>query len=256
MKQCRAFVLGMLLVGLCLSGAAGVRAEGPPISLWYDTAQVSGEYTDLTLSRDFAAGTGHVANGDFHAWGKYGPTDWTLYTAERGGHDVRWAKVRWGGPPESPDYALSLLVRDSHRYYGGAYGAVCTELDVPREGDYWVTLHTTAWGSETIPYNSVAWYAITKYYRPWYVPDSAWRELYADPLSCRNAAGQCEFTARRELVHIVPGDTLCLQAGMKFREYNAWTLWVWDDISVTAAGNGAPGFVDEGSVQWTPAAAR
>jgi hypothetical protein len=33
---------------------------------------------------------------------------------------------------------------------------------------------------------------------------------------------------------------------MKFREYNAWTLWVWDDISVTAAGNGAPGFVDEG----------
>jgi hypothetical protein len=146
----------MLLVGLCLSGAAGVRAEGPPISLWYDTAQVSGEYTDLTLSRDFAAGTGHVANGDFHAWGKYGPTDWTLYTAERGGHDVRWAKVRWGGPPESPDYALSLLVRDSHRYYGGAYGAVCTELDVPREGDYWVTLHTTAWDRRLSP--TTAWH--------------------------------------------------------------------------------------------------
>lgn len=256
MNQRAALVIALLLLGMCVFGVTGARAEGPPINLWYDLDQITGEYTDLTLSRDFAAGTGYVDNGDFDTWGKYGPTDWTLYTAQRGGHDVRWAKVRWGGSPEAPDYALSLLVRDSHRYYNGAYGAACTELNVPREGDYWVTIHTTAWGSETIPYNSVAWYAITQYYRPWYVPESAWRELYADPLSCRNGAEQCGFTARRELVHIAPGDTLCLQAGMKFREYNAWTLWVWDDIAVAAATDGASGFVNEGSVTWTAGIAR
>ncbi|MBN2002176.1 MAG: hypothetical protein JXA21_02365 [Anaerolineae bacterium] len=257
MKAKVVLAIWVALVMMGLAGSTLISADAPPISLWYETDEIAGTYTDLTLQRDFApGGSKYLANGDFHAWDDDAPAGWTLYRAERGGHDVHWSRVVWGNASGAADYALSLLVRDSHRYYGGAYGAACVGLDVPKEGDYWVTLHTTAWGSESIPYNSVAWYAITRYYRPWYIEESDWRELYAEPLSCRNSAGQCGFTARRELVHIVPGDTLCLQAGMKFREYNAWTVWVWDDITVVATDSGATGFVEEGTVKWKAGVAR
>ena len=125
-------------------------------------------------------------------------------------------------------------------------------------GTYWIQVHVTAWQHNVkSPYNSVAWYGFGT--SDDYSSVSEWRELFPDTFACDNA-GICNYLARKESVHINPGDYFHLRMGMKFPDHNAWTTFVVDDISVSDFSDGTKvdvtGFLDEGDIKWDPRAER
>jgi hypothetical protein len=142
------------------------------------------------------------------------------------------------------------------------YGITYSPLSVSRAGDYWVVVHATAWGQgdEAVRHNSEAWYAIYPTSDPTAVPESAWRELYPDSRVCVNGAGFCNILARKETVHIEPGSYIFLRGEMKFTDWQAWTVFGWDDIAIWdmegTTLHGPDSWVDDGDVTWDPQATR
>ena len=251
---------------LCAVNILVADADAPPGQTtrhYKPSNSTEATYQDISAQRDFihqAGGATYVLNGAFDDWSDGLPVDWKLYSHAPKGHELRWSKVDLsnGGSGEDQNYALGLFIRNVHRRRDPAFGAACVKLNVLNKGDYWVTIHTAAWGNENIPYNSMAWYAISTSKNPQDIGASTWRELYPNPHSCRNSETRCDFLARKEVVHIAPKSYLCLQAGLKFDEYNAWTMWIWDDISITDLSSplGESGFLDDGDVEWQPSAIR
>jgi len=254
----RQVILAAMWVFVSMVSVRAVQAGTPPGEGFYfrKAWDLDGLYADIAVERPFAnldPDGAYIQNGAFDMWpADELPTGWTLYSYERVGKELHWAQVDLSMADGQPNYALGLFVRNIHRRYAPIYGAACTLLNVSIADDYWVSVHTSAWGIETIPYNSVAWYAITTSKNPRDVEFFEWRELSADLLSCRNGDEKCAFVARKETVYIEPNSYLCVRAGMKFREYNAWTMWVWDDISITDAtgGYGVNNFIAAGTLTW------
>jgi len=205
-----------------------------------------------------------VDNGDFSAWEDDGnPLGWKLYTKNPGRGEVRWVRVDLANSAAQNEgrhnYALGLFVRSIQRRKSApGYGVARTRLNNNKAGYYWVTVHITAWGTKRTPYNSVAWYA-TSPDREWQdLPDSAWRELYPDELVCANDAERCAYLSRQETVYLEPKSYLFLKGEMKYPVWQAWTVWVWDDVSVVELSQPEflSGWIADGVVTWDQHAER
>jgi hypothetical protein len=197
----------------------------------YEASEVTGSAT----SDNAATAASHVRNGDFEEWQADSPSYWRLSTKQRG-REIRWDRVDLADSNAQSkgghNYALGLFIRSNNKRKKPTYGTARAKLDINTRGSYQVTVHTTAWGKNQLPYNFVAWYAIYPTKDADDVPSSAWRELYPNALVCDNESEQCPFVARQETVVIEPDSYLFLRGMLKFREWQAWAMWVWDDISV------------------------
>jgi hypothetical protein len=214
------------------------------------------ETSEITGSATRNNAANYVRNGDFEEWQADNPSYWSLSTRERG-REIRWEKVDLADSNarsnDGHNYALGLFIRSNNKRKRSTYGTARTKLDINTRGPYQVTVHTTAWGKNQLPYNFVAWYAIYPTKNAADVPSSAWRELYPNALVCDNESERCPFVARQETVVIEPGSYLFLRGMLKFREWQAWAMWVWDDISVVGAAQQGPADASrqESHASWT-----
>jgi hypothetical protein len=242
----------MLVVALCALAASTVLADAPVVF-----------YDDTEADRDFphvAGGPSYVRNGAFDDWAELDgmPIDWKqdVSSITGAGH---WAKMDFANPDsEEPNYALGLFLKNEGTNAAGSAIAY-SELQISAEGDYWVVVHSTAWGENVGP-GGVAWYAIYPTEDPAAVPASEWRELGWYP--CPNQGEICNYLGREELRHIKPGSYLFLKGAVKYPTMHGWTVFGWDDIGIwdLVAGDVWPhddlGLLDDGDVTWDQHAIR
>jgi hypothetical protein len=249
----------MLAVALCAVMAGPALADAPVVT-----------YDDTEATTDFVhkAGVGgeYVRNGAFDDWAESDgmPIGWKQYVYNPAG-EIHWAKMDYADPRASaagnPNYALGLFVHSTGTEAPG-YGITYSPLAVSQAGDYWVVVHATAWGQydDAVRHNSEAWYAIYPTDDPTAVPESAWRELYPDSHVCENHSGFCNNLARKEVVHIEPGSYIFLRGEMKFPDWQAWTVFGWDDIAIWdlegTTLHTPDSWVDDGDVTWDPQVTR
>ena len=248
-------VVGLLVV-LLIAGTA--LAEHIDYVTYNDTVGVA--VSDVFEDYWFApneVGTGSlIRNGDFSAWTDGSPDNWTVWADSAGGWEnahVAMTDLAWTS--DGDNYGLSLFIRNtggSGSFYAGAYQA----LDGVGDGYYWVNTHATSWGIKLADYNALAWYGIGSSEDPSSV--TQWRTLDPFTTPCHNDWGACEYIGRYETVHIDEGSYFHLLAGHKFPVFNAWSVFLFDDISIVPAdGNYVEdGYWLDGAVGWNPNAPR
>jgi hypothetical protein len=254
-KITAAFVFGLLIV-LLVAGTA--LADDIVLVTYTDTGEVAtGDVEDDYWFAPDEVGTGSlIRNGDFAAWTDGMPDNWTVWANTKDG----WENAHLGMTdlaltPDGDNYGMSLFVRNiggSGSFYAGAYQA----LDGVADGYYWVNTHATSWGEKLVEYNAIAWYGIGTSDDPGSVTE--WRTLDPYTTPCHNNWGACEYIGRYETVHISEGSYFHLMAGHKFPVYNAWTVFLFDDVSIVPADGHLveDGYWLDGAVGWDPNAVR
>jgi hypothetical protein len=203
----------------------------------------------------------YIYNGDFSIWNNGFPDGWNVPTPVLSPDwTVHFASMDYAraGSTDGMNPAVGYFFRTgtSGSQYAGMSQQVSPALVT---GDYWVQVHITAWEHNVeSDYNSIAWYG----FGPTDSPSSVtqWRELFPDPNVCANEGGHCNHLGRKETVHIEAGSYLHLWMGMKFPDFNAWTVFGVDDISISDFSDGievdVTGFTDDGDIYWDPRAIR
>jgi hypothetical protein len=250
-----AVVVGLLVI-LMMAGTA--LADHITFVNYSDTGEVAvGDVVEDYWFAPDEVGTGSlIRNGDFASWTDGRPDNWTVWADEKEGWEnahVAMTDLSLGGDGEN--YGLSLFIRNTGGegpFYAGAYQA----LDGVTDGYYWVNTHAASWGENLIPYNAVAWYGIGDSEDPDSV--SEWRTLDPFTTPCLNDWGVCEYIGRYETVHIGAGQYFHLLATHKFPAFNAWTVFLFDDISIVPADGNLveDGYWLDGLVGWHPGAPR
>lgn len=246
-----ALVIGMFIILLTVGSA---MAGDISLVTYTDTGEIAtGDIVDDYWFAPDEVGSGSlIRNGDFSAWTDGTPDNWTVWSQDVDGWETpHLAMTDLALTPDGDNYGMSLFVRNiggSGAYYVGAYQA----LDGVSDGYYWVNTHATSWGENLVAYNAVAWYGIGTSDDPSSVTE--WRTLDPYTTPCHNNWGSCEYIGRYETVHIPDGAYFHLMAGHKFPVYNAWTVFLFDDISIVPAdGNDVDdGFWLDGAVGWDP----
>jgi hypothetical protein len=129
-------------------------------------------------------------------------------------------------------------------------GAYQTLDLIPAPGYYFVSLSEAIWDSGEIPYNSIAWYAISAEADPANVPAADWREMDPYPWQCQ-AGSACNYAGRDETLWIEPGYTFHIRVMVKFPQFNTWAFFLIDDITVVAADPESPNAGDpNGFYEW------
>jgi len=243
-----------LIVMLSVVAAGSAIADG--IVVYEDTEGTA------DFPHDAPKGPVVVPNGAFDDWTADSPVSWTLDAsgASAPGH---FAKVNLADPRHAPNYALGLFLRTDGAQAGG-HGVAYAPLNVPAAGNYWTVVHVTAWGEgdNSVMHNSEAMYAIYPKADPSAVPASEWRELFPDAQVCPNQQEICNHLARKETRYIEPGSYIFLKGMMKFPDLHAWTVFGWDDISISPVEAGASWphaeqtWLDEGDITWDQFATR
>lgn len=250
-----AVVVGLLII-LMVAGTA--LADHIEYVTYNDTVEVAvGDiYDDYWFAPD-EVGTGSlIRNGDFSAWTDGAPDNWTVWADESDGWEnahLAMTDLAIGGDGEN--YGMALFIRNiggGGSYDAGAYQA----LDGITDGYYWVNTHATSWGEKLVPYNAVAWYGIGSSSETDSVTE--WRTLDPFTTPCHNNWGACEYIGRYETVHLSEGDYFHLMVTHKFPVFNAWTVFLFDDISIVPADGNyiEDGYWLDGAVGWNPNAIR
>jgi len=254
MSKFKAAILLALLLGIVVSVAA--FAGGFAVVTYDDTSANIRPATRTISTEQF------IANGDFLDWDNGFPVGWNVPTpALSPGWEVHFAQMdyaRNGGADGGINPAVGYFFRTgtSGSQYAGLSQQVSPNLTT---GQYWVQVHVTAWEHNVeSPYNSVAWYGFGHSQDPASVEE--WRELFPDEYVCANSDGNCNHLGRKESVFIPAGSFLHLWMGMKFPDFNSWTVFGIDDISITGFDDGikidVTDFTDDGDVFWDPRGAR
>lgn len=251
-----AVVVGLLII-LMVVGTA--LAENIEYVTYDDTAEVAtGDVIDDYWFAPDEVGTGSlIQNGDFASWTGGVPDNWSVWADGKAGWEnahLAMADLSLGGDGEN--YGMALFIRNiggSGSYSAGASNHLA---GIPADGYYWVNTHASSWGEKLANYNAIAWYGIGTSDDPSSV--SEWRTLDPFATPCHNNWGVCEYIGRYETVHINAGDYLHLMATHKFPIFNAWTVFLFDDISIVPAdGNYVEdGYWLDGAVGWDPSAPR
>lgn len=231
-------------------------------------------YSDTTATglNETSGGLGsYVVNGDFSQWADGLPNAWDFWYQEKSGWDTHLSMVDYAltdccGTGEN--YAMGVFIHNTGGT-GSNYAGASQRLEAVTAGNYyWSDLHITAWEDRvSSAYNSVAWYGIGTSDDPNSV--TQWREMFPDTYVCWNYFGNnrgCNHLSRTETIWI-DGDTdgdgvgdsyLHIMAGHKFADFQAFTVFVFDDISIVdATGESVrSGWIDEGDVKWDPNAPR
>jgi hypothetical protein len=223
-----------------------------------DTGEIAvGDFDeDYWFAPDEVGSGSLIRNGDFTNWTDGVPDNWTVWANEATGwENAHVAQTDLALTPDGDNYGLSLFVRNtggSGSFYAGAYQA----LDGVSDGYYWVNTHATSWGIKLEGYNAMAWYGIGSSEDPASVTE--WRTLDPFTTPCHNNWGVCEYIGRYETVHISDGSYFHLMSGHKFPVYNAWTVFLFDDISIVPADGNyvTDGYWLDGAVGWNPNAPR
>jgi hypothetical protein len=251
-----AIVMGLIVV-LLVAGAA--LAEDIAYVTYDDTAEVAtGDFFDDYWFAPTEVGTGSlIRNGDFADWTNGVPDNWTVWSEVKSGWETaHLAQADLSLAGDGGNYGMGIFIRHiggNGSFYAGAYQA----LDgIPADGYYWVNTHATSWGEKRTGYNAVAWYGIGDSDDPDSV--SEWRTLDPFAAPCDNDWGVCEYIGRYETAHISPGQYFHLLATHKFPVFNAWTVFLFDDISIVPADGNyiEDGFWLDGAVGWNPNAPR
>lgn len=250
-----AVVVGLLIVLMVVGSALADHIE---YVSYHDTGEVAtGDVIDDYWFAPDEVGTGSlIRNGDFSNWTDGSPDNWTVWADEKAGwENAHVSMTNLALSQDGENYGLSLFVRNiggSGSFYAGAYQA----LEGITDGYYWVNTHATSWGEKLAAYNALAWYGIGDSDDPSSV--SEWRTLDPFVAPCHNSWGVCEYIGRYETVHLSPGQYFHLMAGHKFPVYNAWTVFLFDDISIVPADGTfvEDGFWLDGAVGWHPGAPR
>ena len=203
----------------------------------------------------------YIYNGDFSIWKDGFPDGWNVPTPVLSPDwTVHFASMDYAraGSTDGMNPAVGYFFRTgtSGSQYAGMSQQVSPALVT---GDYWVQVHITAWEHNVeSDYNSIAWYGFGPTDSPSSVTE--WRELFPDPNVCANEGGHCNHLGRKETVRIEAGSYLHLWMGMKFPDFNAWTVFGVDDISISDFSDGievdVTGFTDDGDIFWDPRAIR
>jgi hypothetical protein len=258
MKKARvtvAVVVGLFVI-LMVAGTA--LAEHIEFVDYNDTGEVAaGDFIDGYWFAPDEVGTGSlIRNGDFSAWTDGVPDNWTVWANDKDGwENAHVARTDLALTPDGENDGLSLFVRNiggSGSFYAGAHQA----LDGVADGYYWVNTHGASWGEKLTDYNALAWYGIGSSDDPSSVTE--WRTLDPFTTPCHNNWGLCEYIGRYETIHISEGSYFHLMAGHKFPVYNAWTVFLFDDISIVPADGTLveDGYWVDGLVGWNPDAPR
>lgn len=224
-------VLLIFIVGTALADAP----DAPSAPEAYE-----GSVGSLDASSEFdvegADPVSFILNGAFDEWSSGGPTHWTMWTDSKSGWETARASQVDLAEADGMNDALGFFIRNvggSGGYYAGATQPLSL---VTTGGNYFVNVSETIWyGGDTLPYNSVAWYAISDSATAAGVSAGEWRELDPYTYQCPNGDGMCIYSGRDETVWIDPGQYFHIMVGMKFPVYNAWSFFVIDDISIVPA---------------------
>lgn len=146
------------------------------------------------------------------------------------------ADMAFGG--DGINDGLTFFIQTAGATSGGRAAGAYQQLDqITEAGYYFVSVSEAIWSiGEVVPYNSVAWYAISASSDPAMVTD--WRELDPFVTQCVNGAESCVYAGRDETVWINPGDYFHLRVEQKFPVHQGSTVFVIDDISIAAIGDG------------------
>lgn len=245
MRSKVAVLLAMLLVIGFISNAWADGFEVVP----YDDTKASG-YDTIGDSGVPSL----IANGDFSLWDAGKPVGWQENVVLKEGWDVHLAQMDY----QNGNYALGMFVR-SNGLKGPQYMSVSQQVNSDlTTGTYWVQVHATAWEDNVAsPYNSVAWYGFGTSSDPSSV--TTWYELFPDTYVCPNDHEICNHLGRAESMTIAAGSYMHIQAGLKFPDMNAWTVFGIDDISISAMGTESMDidtWIDDGDVTWDEHAVR
>jgi hypothetical protein len=177
-----------------------------------------------------------ILNGAFDDWTGGEPDHWTIWEQSKAG----WEAVHMGPADLAQSAAgmndaLGMFIRHTGGD-GGFYSGVYQPLSLITTGGYYfVNISEAIWYNddrETAAFNSVAWYAITDSTNPFDDVD-AWRELDPYEIQCANSFEVCNYAGRDETVWIDPGSYFHLIVAQKFPVFNASTVFVIDDVSIT-----------------------
>lgn len=248
-------VVGLLVI---LVVASTALADHIDYTTYNDTGETAtGDFFDDYWFAPDEVGTGSlIRNGDFSAWTDGVPDNWTVWADQATNwENAHVAMTNLALTDDGENYGLSFFIRNtggSGSFYAGAYQA----LDGVGDGYYWVNTHVTSWGVNLAGYNTLAWYGIGTSEDPSSV--SQWRSLDPFTTPCHNDWGVCEYMGRYETVHISEGSYFHLLAGHKFPVYEAWTVFLFDDISIVPADGNyvTDGYWLDGLVGWNPNAVR
>jgi len=264
MKLLRYTFSAMLIVTLLATSVGSVFADAaePTGATFSGNTSTAATYKDVKTFPVFdnkEGGSVYVRNGAFDDWTAGKPNFWTLsdVAGVGAGFEARWSQLDLAKPGSAKsNYGLGLFLRNTGAQ-SNITGVASNKLaDIKKAGDYWVVLHATSWGTEWSYATSQAWYAIVK--DPTNVKSTDWRELYPNIGSCVNAAKECLYWSRKETVHIEPGSYLLMRGSRVAPEYNTWTMFAFDDISITdvSAVASDKAWWADGLVTWDPNAPR
>lgn len=246
----RLAVLVAVVLGLVLS--VGVFAGGFSVVTYDDTSANNQQPVKEVTTEQY------IFNGDFSQWANGYPVGWDVPTPILSpGWSVHFANMdyaRSGGSDGGTNPAVGYFFRtgSSGSQFAGLSQQVSPKL---RTGGYWVQIHMTAWEHNVeSAYNSIAWYGFGDSPDPNSVKE--WRELFPDEFVCANGDARCNHLGRKETVVIKAGSFLHIQMGMKFPDFNSWTVFGLDDISITGFDDGinvdVTDYTDDGDVFWDP----
>ena len=224
MKKFKLAILLGVVLSVVLAGTA--LADGLTIVPYTDTG---GSYK----ANENNDPVSYVNNGDFNEWSDAGFV-WDTWGTAPSGWTVTGAKVDLSEGGDGMSYGMGFTISSDHGAAGGAYAGIVQQLnDVPAAGTYFVNVSVTSWATDagSMPYNNVAWYAISDSAEASGVAADEWKELYPDVYVCENGNGVCNYVGRDEMVTVEPGQYFHVKVGRKFAGQGA-TTFVIDDISL------------------------
>ena len=245
-----AVMLSSVLLVVLVTGTA---FAGIDVVNYDDTAADGYDWFEPT------GGDSLIRNGDFSLWKDGFPEFWDIWGESKSGwEDAHLAQMDYAKPnSDHENPAMGLFIRNvggSGSYSAGASNHLEA---ITKSGYYWVTVHVTAW-SEFVngAYTSVAWYGIGSSSDASSV--SEWRELYPDLGACPNGQEFCNHLGRYETLWIDAGSYLHIKVSHKFPEFNCWTVFGFDDVSIVPAEGSVidDGWIADAVITWDEHAAR
>lgn len=241
----------LLVVALMVVVSGSALAAGSVVR-YADTS------SDTSLETEGSRTSNPLQNGHFSLWDSNGPVGWTILNPSAQGWET--AHLSNMNMAAIGDTVAGIPINDALAFFvrnvggSGPYYAYASQ-QLATSGDFWFQIHGTMFGeypwlptslgqfvgTDAVA-NAMAWYAISDSADPVSVPASEWRELFSAStwgfdrpgmLPCYNGVQFCDQTARYETVHINEGQYLHLRAGHKWDTFNVWTVFEFDDISMT-----------------------
>ncbi len=245
--------LGLVVVGSLLLSITAWAGPLPPANKLVETP--AGELVPVT-------GIWYLRNGAFdEPWDGDVPQSWQVYP----GDADAYGPLDFLNPGPTSDVVDNAFVFQivNNEVKGGHDAYLYQEITLP-QGDYWINVHSTIYGTGTgirrlggdeapDAYTYMAYYALVPradvvrdgVFEPAMVSEDDWKELWPWSTVCServrgwetiDEVRECDYVKRAETVSVAGGAyVFILRAELKWPNWRAFAFYIFDDLQIISA---------------------